>query len=67
MCYLGAREESGKRKGIVKKLSEVFFPVREVKKFEQRKLIISPKGKIISKNAGNSKKMPKGGNLQPGN
>ena len=56
-------EAAGNRKGMVKRLAEVFSPVRNVKKSEERKLGISPKGKMISKTEGNFKKMPKGGKL----
>ena len=48
---------------MMKRLADVFSPVRNVKKGEKRKLRISPKGKIISKTAGNFQKMPKGGKL----
>ena len=38
-------EAAGNRKGMVKRLAEVFSPVRNVKKSEERKLGISPKGR----------------------
>ena len=56
-------EAAEKRKGIVKKLAEVFSPVRNARKAGERKLGISPKGKLISKTEGNVKKMPKAGKL----